>query len=255
MKISLLRRAALSALGPLLFAAGAVLFTGSAFLFPGCALLFPRSAGAATNGFPFTAESLNYSVNWPSGLNLGEGHLRASQEAGNWSFDLTLNASVPGFDVIDHYHSSATPDFCSTSFDRTSSHGTRKTKETETISNGEVTRQTDSGGGKSELRAQACVKDALTFLFFTRRELGQGRVPPPQQIVYGSLYSARLDYVGAPVIQIAGKPEQSDMLTCTMTGPTSTIKFEMYFARDAARTPLLIRVPLQMGSFAMELVR
>jgi hypothetical protein len=40
-----------------------------------------------------------------------------------------------------------------------------------------------------------------------------------------------------------------------MTGPTSTIKFEMYFARDAARTPLLIRVPLQMGSFAMELVR
>jgi hypothetical protein len=241
MKIPLLRRAALSVIGSLLFAA--------------VALLFPRSAVAATNGFPFAAESLNYSVNWPSGLSLGEGHLRASQEAGNWSFDLTLDASVPGFDVVDHYHSSASPDFCSNSFERTSSHGARKTKETEMISNGEVTRETESGGGKSEIRVQACVKDALTFLFFTRRELGQGRVPPPQQILYGSLYSARLDYVGAPVIRVAGKPEQSDMLTCTMTGPTSTIKFEMYFARDAARTPLLIRVPLQMGSFAMELVR
>jgi hypothetical protein len=234
MKISLLRRAALSALGPLLFVGGAL---------------------AATNGFPFTGENLNYSVNWPSGLSLGEGHLRATQQAGSWIFDLTLDASVPGFDVVDHYHSSATSDFCSTSFERTSSHGTRKTKETETISNGEVTRQTESGGGKSDIKAPGCLKDALTFLFFTRRELGQGRVPPPQQILYGSLYNARLDYVGAPVIRIAGKPEQSDMLTCTMTGPTSTIKFEMYFARDAARTPLLIRVPLQMGSFAMELVR
>ena len=45
------------------------------------------------------------------------------------------------------------------------------------------------------------------------------------------------------------------MLTCTMTGPASSIKFEMYFARDAARTPLLIKVPLQMGTFAMEIVR
>jgi hypothetical protein len=234
MKISLAVRAALSVAGSLLFAG---------------------SAPAATNGFPFTAESLNYSVNWPSGLSLGDGHLRATQQAGNWSFDLTLDASVPGFDVIDHYHSGATSDFCSTSFERTSSHGRRKTKETETISNGEVTRETENGGGESKMNAQACVKDALTFLFFTRRELGQGRVPPPQQILFGSLYTARLNYVGAPVIRVGGKPEQSDMLTCTMTGPISTIKFEMYFARDAARTPLLIRVSLQMGSFAMELVR
>ena len=214
------------------------------------------AASAATaNGFPFTGENLTYSVNWPSGLSLGEGHLRASQESGNWSFDLALDASVPGFDVNDHYHSSASRDFCSSSFERTSTHGARKTREKEIISDGQVTRQTENGGGKSDIRVSPCVKDALTFLFFTRRELGQGRVPPVQQIVYGPLYTARLDYVGAPVIQVAGKPEQSDMLICTMTGPASTIKFEMYFARDAARTPLLIKVPLQMGSFAMELVR
>ncbi len=235
MKILFLRRAALSAIS--------------------IAGLAAAAQAATANGFPFTGENLTYSVNWPSGLSLGEGHLRATGQGGNWSFDLTLDASVPGFDVRDQYHSSATPDFCSVSFERTSTHGARKTQETESIADGKVTRQTANGGGKSEFNAPACVKDALTFLFFTRRELGQGRMPPPQQIVFGPLYTARFDYVGAPVIRVAGKPEQSDMLICTMTGPSSSIKFEMYFARDPARTPLLIKVPLQMGSFAMELVR
>src|SRR5690349_15739647 len=105
------------------------------------------TAGKAATANGFTAENLTYSVNWPSGLSLGEGHLRASQEGGNWSFDLTLDASVPGFDVNDHYHSSATPDFCSSSFERTSTHGARKTQETDTISDGQVTRQTANGGG------------------------------------------------------------------------------------------------------------
>jgi hypothetical protein len=38
-------------------------------------------------------------------------------------------------------------------------------------------------------------------------------------------------------------------------GPKSSFAFEMFFARDAARTPLLVRVPLSAGSFSMELVR
>jgi hypothetical protein len=29
----------------------------------------------------------------------------------------------------------------------------------------------------------------------------------------------------------------------------------MYFARDAARTPLLVKVPFALGKFSMELVR
>ena len=219
-----------------------------------CALT-AGAATAASTGFPFTGEELTYSVNWPSGLSLGEGHLRASRQGVAWSFELRLDASVPGFDVLDRYQASATSDFCSTSFERTSSHGARKTHETETISDGTVVRQTANGGGKSELKAPDCLKDALTFLFFLRRELGQGRVPPPQQILFGNLYSATLEYVGAPMIRVAGKPEQSDKLICTMTGPASTLKFEVYFARDAARTPLLFKVPLQMGLFSMELVR
>jgi hypothetical protein len=41
----------------------------------------------------------------------------------------------------------------------------------------------------------------------------------------------------------------------TLKGPASEITFEMFFARDAARTPLVIRVPLTLGTFSMELAR
>jgi hypothetical protein len=41
----------------------------------------------------------------------------------------------------------------------------------------------------------------------------------------------------------------------TVQGPASEITFEMFFARDAARTPLVIRVPLSPGMFSLELAR
>ena len=43
-----------------------------------------------------------------------------------------------------------------------------------------------------------CVKDALTYLFFTREELGQGRVPAAQKILFGGLYQMTLAYAGGP---------------------------------------------------------
>ena len=48
--------------------------------------------------------------------------------------------------------------------------------------------------------APACVKDALTFLFYARREMGQGRVPPPNSPVRRTLQIS-VDYTGAPMIR------------------------------------------------------
>jgi hypothetical protein len=217
-------------------------------------------AAPALSGFPFTDEDLAYTVNWPSGLSLGEGHLRAKHSGANWNFELTIDAGIPGFSVKDDYRSIADANFCSLEFDRTSVHGTRNTDEQEKfdIQNGTVTRVTLNGGGQSELHAGKCVRDALTFLFFARRELGQGRVPQTQDIVFGGLYHAQLQYAGAPVISVNEKQVQSDSLTSAIKGTapgSSEIRFDMYFARDAARTPLLFKVPLPLGAFSMELVR
>jgi hypothetical protein len=215
----------------------------------------PYFAASPLTGFPFAEEDLTYTIGWPSGLSLGETRLHAKHSGANWNFELTVDAGVPGFQVKDLFHSESTADFCTVSFDRNTSQGTRKTLETETVGGGMLTRRTLNGGGESTLAVPDCVKDALTYLYFARRELGQGRVPAAQQILFGGLYRARLDYAGAQTIEIGNKPVESDKVVCAIQGVASDFKFEMYFARDPARTPLLVKVPLAMGTFSMELVR
>jgi hypothetical protein len=218
----------------------------------------PGSNPAKPTGFPFGDEDLNYSINWPSGISLGEAHLHAKHAGADWNFGLNLEAGVPGYTVKDTYHSNAVADFCSASFERTATHGSRATQERETVDrdHGTATRLTLSkDGGKSEIPVPACVKDALTYLFYSRRELGQGRVPAAQQILFGGLYEIRVDYTGAPMIAVGENQVQSDKVTCTIKAGSSEYKIDMYFARDPARTPLLVTTPLTMGKFSMELIR
>jgi hypothetical protein len=221
-------------------------------------LLVPQSfAATGLTGFPFTDESLRYTINWPTGVSLGEAHLRARNASPGWSFEMTLEGGIPGFELKDKYSSHTNADFCSDEFARQFVHGRRKGGETETVdrSHGTVSRATMNGGGKSEFSLPDCTKDALSLLFYARRELGQGRVPPAQQILFGGLYQATLTYTGAETIQAAGKPALTDKIVCDLKGPSSSLQFEIWFARDAARTPLLFRVPFSLGRFSMELVR
>jgi len=211
----------------------------------------------ALTGFPFTDEDLNYSINWPTGIGLGDAHLHAKHSGANWKFELTLEAGVPGFTLKDTYRSDTALDYCSTSFDRSISHGSRTTLERETVDRerGIVTRTFSKDGSKSDLPVPACVKDALAYLFYARTELGQGRVPVAQDILFGGLHPIRVDYVGGPMISVNQKQVQSDQVTCTFKIGATDYSFDVYFARDAARTPLLITVPLAMGKFSMELIR
>ncbi|MEP6716986.1 MAG: DUF3108 domain-containing protein [Terriglobia bacterium] len=221
------------------------------------AFVTPAFGAAPLTGFPFMDESLAYTINWPSGLSVGEAHLNAKHTAGGWTFEFKLDAGVPGYTVKDSYSSESNADFCSMEFDRDYAHGSRKGGEKESIDRSHETasRVTTHNGGKSEMRIPDCVKDALTAVFYTRRELGQGRVPGAQQILFGGLYQMTLDYGGAQMVKIADKPAQTDKIVCNLKGPSASIAFEMYFARDAARTPLLVKVPLSMGNFSMEIVR
>ncbi len=71
----------------------------------------------------------------------------------------------------------------------------------------------------------------------------------------GSTYEVRLDYTGTQSIRIADKPVDADRLTATIKGPASSIDVEIFLLKDAARTPALVRVPLGLGKFSMELER
>jgi hypothetical protein len=216
-------------------------------------------AAVAQTGFPFQDETLHYNVNWPSGLSLGEATFTAHRQTGAWGLAMTLDAGIPGFAVADKIQSTVTDDLCSMELERDISHGDKKTLEKTTFDQkkGEATRTTvfPAGGGTSTLSIPSCARDAAAFLYFARRELGQGRVPPAQQVFYGSAYSVRMDYTGAQNITVSDHPSVTDHLVVHVKGPKSDFSFEMFFARDAARTPLLIRVPLSVGTFSMELVR
>ena len=87
------------------------------------------------------------------------------------------------------------------------------------------------------------------------QEMGQGRVAPPQTVYFGSPYSVRIDYTGPQDVTVADKRTVTDHVVVSVKGPKSDFSFEIFFARDAARTPLEIRVPVSVGTISMELVR
>src|SRR5580700_8868100 len=206
---------------------------------------------------PVTAESLRYSINWASGLSLGEATLRSDKGKEGWDFEVTMDASIPGFALRDDYRSDATLDLCSLELDKTFTHGTKKADEKITFDqqNHTATRQTQNGGGKTDLSIPTCAKDALTFMQFARSELAQGRLAPQQSVIFGAPYNVRVEYTGAQKIKYGDQTADADRIVATIKGPTTDLTVEIFFARDATRTPLLARIPLSLGSFTVELIR
>jgi hypothetical protein len=236
-------------------------FVRSAVSFSAFAFLLVSSATPASAP-SFSNEHLRYSVNWPSGLSLGEGNLSASRSTpaqdspGRLDLAFNLDAGIPGFSVSDQYLSEASADFCSVEFQKKLSHGKKTADETTRFDNEAqtATRET-AGGGKSDLKMSSCGKDALTYLYFVRRELSQGRLPPTQTVFFGAPYQIHVEFGGTMSIKLGDKPVEADKILANLKGPSSDINFEVYFLKDQARTPVLVKVPLTLGTFSMELVR
>ncbi len=202
-------------------------------------------------------EHLHFNINWPSGLNLGEAQLRSVPKQGNLDMEFTIDAGVPGFAVTDRYRSSATPAMCALEFEKDLLHGKKTVKETTKFDAEKhvAVRETKGGGGKTEAPIGACAKDALSFLAFIRDELSKGRVPSSQTIFFGAAYTIRVQHAGTTKVTLPEGPVEVDKLVATVKGKASDVTFEMYFAKDRARTPVLVKVPLALGIFSMELVR
>lgn len=228
------------------------------FLLLSVALLEATSAFAQT-GFPFRDESLRYSINWPSGLSLGDATFTAHRTESGWGLNVTTDVGVPGFPLKDTYHSAITKDLCSVSLERDIQHGSKRTREKTTFDSkeGHARRTTllPEDGGTSEFDIGSCARDALAFVYYVREEMGQGRVAQPQTVYLGSPYTVRLDYTGPQELVISEQRAVTDRVLVSVKGPKSDFNFEVFFARDAARTPLSIRVPVSIGTISMELVR
>jgi Protein of unknown function (DUF3108) len=211
------------------------------------------------------AETLHYAINWQSGLSLGEATLTSGRstwvvngvDTPHWNFDLDIDASIPGFAVNDHYVSSAGPEICSAKLDKTVRRGSHKSEETLTFDQAQhsVTRETHPSGigGKSDVSVPACARDGLAFLQFVRQELAQGRLAPQGPVMLGASYNVRLEFAGTEKVKKLGQMVEADRIHATIKGPASEIGVDLFFAKDAGRTPLAARIPLSLGTFSVEL--
>jgi Protein of unknown function (DUF3108) len=212
-------------------------------------------------GFPFQNETLRYRVTWPGGRSLGDVTMTAHKaDGGGWDFDMSTSVLIPVVPISDKYKSSAAGiDLCSSTLTREISHGAKKvTEKTEFDQKAnQAQRQTlvPAGGGKTEFSIPTCGRDALTFQYLARREMGQGRVPPAGKVFFGSGYEVKMVYTGAQDIPVAGKATTTDHLNVSVKGPASDFTFEIFYARDPQRTPLLVKIPVSIGTVSLELVR
>ena len=65
----------------------------------------------------------------------------------------------------------------------------------------------------------------------------------------------RVEFAGTQTIKLGDTPVEADRIKASVKGASTNIDFEIFFLKDAARTLALVRLPLSLGLFSMELVR
>lgn len=206
---------------------------------------------------PFASgEVLRYEITWPSGLALGEAQFRAEASSAGWRFEADLGANMPTFEVADGYRSDTSAALCSVTFSKEIKHGKKATHEEVTFDQEarRATRVSVGGGGESEFATPPCARDALTYLYFLRSQLAKGRFPAPDDVNFGGQYMVNLTYVDSPEIEVGGERRTADHFLVDLNGPASQHSFAVFFGRDPARTPLLVRVRFEMGQFSLQLL-
>jgi uncharacterized protein DUF3108 len=227
-------------------------------------LLVSAPLVVAQDSGPFPdGETLKYTISYPSGLDLGEVVFEASNlkaadgQPERWQFSFRLNAAIPGYQVDDHVTSIADANLCSLELTKMTSHGERKSGEKTTFNQaaGTAVRETLGGGGTSELKIPDCATDALAFLYYLRRELSKGRVPPARKIFFGAPYDVSFQMAGGQQAKLNKQFVEADQLIVTLKGAVSEAVFILLVARDTNRTPVRITVPLEPGNFTLELAQ
>ena len=71
-----------------------------------------------------------------------------------------------------------------------------------------------------------------------RRELSQGRLPAPQTVFFGAPYEIKLAFAGTQSIPLGDKQVDADRVTASVKGAAAEVSFEVFFLKDAARTPV-----------------
>ena len=75
-------------------------------------------------------------------------------------------------------------------------------------------------------------------------------MPLQTSVVFGGPYEIQQEYKGEESL----KGAVTDRVAASARGPSSNVTFELLFARDPARRPLLVRTPFPLGTFSLQLI-
>jgi len=231
-------------------------FLTSALVLVALAPTVPAEPGETIAAAPFqSGERLRYDVVWPSGLTLGEATFTANAETGGWAFGAEIRASLPNFEIRENHQARADAGLCSKELQKDARRGNKTVQETVIFdqNRGTAERSTE-GGGASRLEIPPCARDGLTYFYFLRQDLARGRIPPPDDLNFGSQYAVTVTYAESREVEASGKLHASDRILVDLMGAGSSHSFEIFFSKDETRKPLLIKVPFEMGTFSLRLV-
>ena len=207
---------------------------------------------------PFAGEErLIYEITWPSGLSLGEAEFTTRRDSKGWSFDLVVNASLPTMEISDEYSSRTDGELCSLELIKKIRRGEKKIDETVVYDQQKLKARRSIAGVDDPVEVDIfpCGRDGLAFLYYLRRELASGRVPPPDDLNFGPQYQVVMTYAESMEVAVAGKRQKADRMLVDLTGPKSQRSFDIFVGKDAARTPLLMRIPFDLGTFSLKLLQ
>ena len=188
------------------------------------ATFFATLANSGTPGSvpAFENEQLRYSINWPSGLSLGEAQLGASRQktetdaVGRLHFTVRPGCRSSRLSRFGPLSARKRPvNSARSSFRRTATHGPKKTDEKETFDPAGRHRNPRDHRRRKVGAEDACLWPRMRWPSFTScaSELSQGRMPPTQTVFFGAAYEVRLDFAGTQSIKLGDKPVEADRVT------------------------------------------
>ena len=200
-------------------------------------------------------ETLKLKLLWPSGVSLGEAvFVSAPTEKNKLRFELTVEADLPGHDIVESYTSLAARDtLCSLQFQKKGKEGARTSEETLEFDQSAHQVSKTSGGKTTVLPAPGCARDPLTFFYYFRKQLAAGN-PVNQATFYPAPgYGLDLKPSGVQTISAGGRQRRAEKYLVTYSGPNSSKTFELWVSAEARREPLLVRLPFPLAIFSAEL--
>ncbi|OFW06747.1 MAG: hypothetical protein A3G20_05310 [Acidobacteria bacterium RIFCSPLOWO2_12_FULL_59_11] len=188
-------------------------------------------------------------------MSLGEAFMEASPSGAETHFQVTVEINLPQY-ALRHSSSSVATGvgLCSLRFRQETGEGAKKWWE----ESGEFDQAAHEAhwtrnGQTTTASIAACAQDPLTFLYYFRSRLAEGKPPDSGTLFRGGDFNVRVRAAGAETVAFRGQQRAAEKYVVTFPSQNQELTIELWISTDAERVPVRIRVPSPLAVFTAEL--